>query len=310
MTDFSTAAKDYVRLRRALGFQMVEVGDSLASFTKFAGQERATHLTMDLALRWAKASRSVHPCRWARRLSIIRKFAEYLVTIDPKTQVPPRALLPARYRRRPPYQYSDDEIRQLLEEAKGMRSPTGLRAWTYWTLLGLLTATGMRLGETLALNQSDVDLREGVLFVRHTKCRRERLVPVHESTRAALLRYARERDLVHPRPRTDAFLVAESGLRLRHGSVQENFVRLSRSIGIRTRCGRFGRGPRLHDLRHRFAVAAMTEWYRSAIDVDQRLPILSTYLGHTMPSSTYWYLEAAPGLLQYAVARADRGTRR
>jgi integrase/recombinase XerD len=187
-----------------------------------------------------------------------------------------------------------------------MRSPTGLRAWTYSTLLGLLTVTGMRLGETLALDRNDVDLREGILAVRRTKCRKERLVPVHQTTRLALLQYARMRDQVHPCPKTDAFFVAETGVRLHHCSVRENFVRLSRTIGIRTRAGRFGHGPRLHDLRHRLAVTTLMRWYRSGVDVERRLPLLSTYLGHTKVTDTYWYLQAVPELLRLALARLER----
>jgi integrase len=175
------------------------------------------------------------------------------------------------------------------------------------TLLGLLAVTGMRLSEALALDRRDVDLREGVLAVRQTKCRKQRLVPVHKTTRVALLRYARVRDRVHPRPKTEAFLVSELGVRLNQYSVREIFVRLSRAIGIRTRLGRFGHGPRLHDLRHRLAVNTLVRWYRSGIDVERRLPILSTYLGHTKVTDTYWYLQAIPELLRLALTRVKRG---
>jgi integrase/recombinase XerD len=310
MKDMSEAVNDYVALRRALGFKMIEVSHSLANFVKFAHREHSPRITVDLAVRWAKMSRNVHPARWATRLRIVRQFAEYLSAIDSRTEIPPRDLLRGRYHRKPPYLYDDEEIRQLLAEAWRMRSPTGLRAWTYSTLLGLLTVTGMRLGETLALVRTDVDLREGVLTVRHTKCRKERLVPLHETTRVALLRYARVRDRVHRSPKTDAFFVAESGLGLHHWSVRENFVRLSRSIGIRTRAGRFGHGPRLHDLRHRLAVTTLMRWYRSGIDVERRLPLLSTYLGHTKVTDTYWYLQAIPELLRLALARVEKGAGR
>ena len=215
------------------------------------------------------------PVTWATRLRIVRQFAEYLSTIDPKTEIPPQGLLPGRYQRKAPYLYDDDEIQNLLRAARSMHSPTGLRAWTYETLLAMLAVTGMRLGEALALDRRDVDLREGVLAIRQTKCRKERLVPVHETTRQALLRYARVRDRVHPHPKSEAFLVSEMGLRLNQYSVREIFVRLSRAIGIRTHLGRFGHGPRLHDLRHRLAVRTLVRWYRAGVDVERRLPILS-----------------------------------
>jgi integrase/recombinase XerD len=306
MTNLAKAAADYVALRRALGFKMVEVSHRLADFVSFARQERASYLTVDLAVRWAKLPAKVQPATWATRLRIVRQFAEYLSTIDPRTEIPPQGLLPGRYQRKAPYLYKDDEIQRLLQAARRMRSPTGLRAWTYVTLLGLLAVTGMRHSEVLALDRRDVDLREGVLAIRQTKCRKQRLVPVHETTRVALLRYARVRDRVHPRPKTEAFLVSEMGLRLTQCSVREIFVRLSRAIGIRTLQGRFGHGPRLHDLRHRLAVKTLVCWYRSGVDVERRLPVLSTYMGHTKITDTYWYLEAIPELLRLALTRVER----
>jgi len=306
MTNLAKAAADYIALRRALGFKMVEVSHRLADFVKFARRARAPRVTVDLAVRWAKLPATVQPVTWATRLRIVRQFAEYLSTIDPKTEIPPKGLLPGRYQRKVPYLYVDDEIQRLLRAARSMSSPTGLRAWTYETLLGLLAVTGMRLGEVLALDRRDVDLREGVLAVRQTKCRKQRLVPVHETTREALLRYARVRDRVHPHPKSEAFLVSEAGLRLNQYSVREIFVRLSRAIGIRTHLGRFGHGPRLHDLRHRLAVKTLVRWYRAGVDVECRLPILSTYLGHTKVTDTYWYLEAIPELLRLALARVER----
>jgi len=306
MRTLAKAVHDYVTLRRALGFKMVEVSHRLDDFVRFARRERASRVTVDLAVRWAKLPATAQPATWATRLRIVRQFAEYLRTLEPTTEIPPRGLLPGKYQRKPPYLYADAEIQRLLQAAWNMPSPTGLRAWTYSTLLGLLTVTGMRISEVLALDRRDVDLREGVLAVRRTKCRKARVVPVHETTRVALLRYARVRDRVHPRRRTEAFLVSEDGLRLNHCSVREIFVRLSRAIGIRTRIGRFGHGPRLHDLRHRLAVNTLVRWYRSGVDVERRLPVLSTYLGHTKVTDTYWYLEAIPELLRLALTRVER----
>jgi len=149
MTNLAKAAADYIALRRALGFKMVEVSHRLTEFVKFARRARASRVTVDLAVRWAKLPATVQPVTWATRLRIVRQFAEYLSTIDPKTEIPPQGLLPGRYQRKAPYLYDDDEIQNLLRAARSMHSPTGLRAWTYETLLAMLAVTGMRLGEAL-----------------------------------------------------------------------------------------------------------------------------------------------------------------
>jgi integrase/recombinase XerD len=143
MRTLAKAVHDYVALRRALGFKMVEVSHRLDDFVRFARRERASRVTVDLAVRWAKLPTTVQPATWATRLGIVRHFAEYLHTIDPSTEIPPRGLLPGKYQRKPPYRYGDAEIQRLLQAARTMRSPTGLRAWTYATLLGLLTVTGV-----------------------------------------------------------------------------------------------------------------------------------------------------------------------
>lgn len=168
MTKLAKAAAEYVDLRRALGFKMIEVSRRLAGFVEFAQREHALYVTVDLAVRWAKLPAKVQPATWATRLGIVRQFTEYLNTIDPRTEIPPRGLLPGRYQRKAPYMYDDDEIQRLLQAARRMRFPTGLRAWTYETMLGLVAVTGMRISEVLALDRRDVDLREGVLAIRQT----------------------------------------------------------------------------------------------------------------------------------------------
>lgn len=194
----------------------------------------------------------------------------------------------------------------MIRAAEALPSPTGLRGWTCRTLFGLLAVTGMRHAEALALDRGDVDLDAGVLTIRRTKCRKTRLLPVHETTRDQLREYARLRDQIHRVPKTDAFLISERGLRLVQASVQHTFVVVSRQIGLRTPARSHGHGPRLHDLRHRLAVTTLVRWYRADADVDARLPILSTYLGHTKVSDTYWYLSAVPELVCLAMDRLER----
>jgi integrase len=177
-----------------------------------------------------------------------------------------------------------------------------MRALTYSTLIGLLAATGLRPGEALRLDRSDVDLVSGILSIRESKFGKSRFVPVEESTRAALERYAQGRDRLCQQRLSEAFLVSERGIRLKAGTVRSMFVRMSRAVGLRpaTEDGRDGYGPRLQDFRHSFATGRLVEWYRDGLDVSRELPRLSAYLGHVNVGLTYWYIEAVPELLELA----------
>jgi integrase len=233
---------------------------------------------------------------------MVRRFAAWLSAFDPRTEVPPRGLIEARHRRNKPHIFTDQEIEQLMAEAAQLASPRGLRALTHVTLIGLLAATGLRPGEALALDVPEVDLENGVLAIRQTKFGKSRFVPVADSTRAALAHYARRRDELCPRPRTDAFFLSERGIRLGHGTARRTFARVCCAIGVRAPAGgrRLGRGPRLQDMRHTFATRRLVEWYRAGLDVEREMPKLATYLGHVNAVNTYWYIEAIPELLQLA----------
>jgi integrase len=191
--------------------------------------------------------------------------------------------------------------------AARLPSHSGLRAHTYTTLIGLLSATGLRPGEALALDISDVDLKSGVLAIRQTKFGKSRFVPVEESTRTALEHYAERRDVLCPLRQTEAFLVAECGLRLRGHAARQTFAKISRAVGLRAVAAsrRIGRGPRLVDFRHSFVTQRLIEWYRAGLDVERELPKLVTYLGHVDVGYTYWYIEAVPELLQLAAERLE-----
>jgi integrase/recombinase XerD len=234
---------------------------------------------------------------------MVRRFARWRSASDPRTEVLPEGLLPQRYRRKPPYIYSDDEVEQLVREAAQLPSPKGVRGLTYSTFFGLVAATGIRMSEGVALDRGDVDLGKGVLTIRGTKFGKTRLVPVHSSTRAALQRYAQRRDGILPGVVTPAFFVAERGTRITKWSSTYNFAKLSQRIGLRPPAHGHGHGPRLHDLHHRFAVRTLIDWYRSGKDVEQEIPKLATYLGHVHITDTYWYIEAVPELLQLATER-------
>ena len=299
MKDLAALLDEYLATRRALGASLADAETMLRSFVAFLARSSQHGLiTTALALRWATAPRDTQPAYLADRLGAVRAFARYASAADPRHEVPPRDLLPARPRRATPYLYSDKEIADLIAAARGLSAGTGLRPCTY---AALLAASGMRSSEPLRLDRSDVDLAQGVLTVRDGKFGKSRLVPVHESTGKALANYAAQRDRLCPHPRSPAFFLSERGTRIVQNTLQQTFVRLSRQVGLRGPSD--SRGPRLHDLRHRFAVDTLLRWHREGVDVDSRLPRLATYLGHVKVSGTYWYLTATPELLQLAARR-------
>jgi len=301
MSPLQRALDDYMRVRRALGFGLAREGRLLPQFVTFLERHGHASLSAPLALRWALTPLGVSP-QWARtRLAMVRGFARYLAAHDPRTQVPGLELLPPPpTARRMPYLYTDAEVCALVQAA---RTLPGLKGATYATLLGLLAATGMRVGEALALERDDVDAHDRVLRIRHGKFGKARELPLHPTTTAALRAYARERDRMLPHPRSPSFLLSRAGTRLHYTNVHATFLRLLH----RTRLALPPPPrPRLHDLRHTFAVTTLVRWYRAGVEVEVRLPALSTYLGHVAPSSTYWYLTATPELLQLAHRRAQR----
>jgi len=238
---------------------------------------------------------------------MVRRFAIWLSAFEPRTEIPPVGLLPHHYRRKLPHIYSDEEIEKLLRRTQELPSPKGLRARTYTTLFGLLVATGMRVNEALGLDRPDVDLERGILYIRRTKFGKSRYIPLHPSTVDALKKYAQARDRIFPAPVTPAFFVSERGRRITEWIARYTFAKLSQQLGLRAPAKGHGRGPRLHDMRHRFAARTLVHWYRAGLDVERELPKLATYLGHVHVNDTYWYLEAVPELLQLATDRLIEG---
>lgn len=302
MTTIRDALAQYITVRRALGTRLQEPAMTLGYFVDFLEREEAEFITTNLALRWACEPEHVQRATWARRLTMVRRFAAWLSAFDPRTEVPPKRLLNARHRRNKPHIYTEQEIERLMAEAARLPSPTGLRALTHVTLIGLLAVTGLRPGEALALDLSDVDLQNGILAIRQTKFGKSRFVPIEDSTCAALADYAERRNELCARLQTNSFLVSERGTRLYPGSVRRTFAKVSRAIGLRTLIEgrRIGRGPRLQDFRHTFATRRLIEWYQAGLDVKRELPKLTSYLGHVNVGHTYWYIEAVPELLQLA----------
>jgi integrase len=305
MKTLAHSLEDYLALRRALGFKMNDAQRLLSRFLAFLEQHASAHITSELALQWATPSPTTSPAEGARRLTLVRGFARFRAAIDPQTQIPAIGLLSARPQRAVPYLYTETEVVRLLEAAAQLPSPTGLRAQTAVTALGLLSVTGMRVGELLALDDTDVDLTRGEVTIRHGKFDKARILPLHTTTQEVLRTYVSARDRVFPIPLAPSFLVCEQGTRLSQWSLRNTFVKLSRQIGLRAATDHHG--PRLHDFRHRFAVEVLLRWYREEVDVERHLPELSTYLGHVKVADTFWYLSATPELLQLALDRLEQG---
>jgi integrase/recombinase XerD len=303
MSELQEALDEYLAVRRALGFKLSDTGRLLPRFVRFIEREGASFITTQLALRWATEPKNAQQAHWARRLSMVRLFAQYRSATDPRTEIPSQDVLPYNYHRKPPYIYTDKEIVQLMGAAEKLSSPTGLRPKTCSTLFGLLAVTGMRISEAVGLDDDDVDLKQCVLTVRGTKFGKSRLIPIHSSTQCALRRYTHQREKAFSKPKTSSFFVSDRGTRLVQNTVQQIFVQISHQIGLRGPSD--SHGPRLHDFRHTMAVRTLVDWFRAGVDVEQRLPKLATYLGHVHVTDTYWYLSATPELLQLAVKRLD-----
>ena len=233
MSTLSEALRQYVAVRRALGAKLWEPAKTLEQFVDFLKSQRAKFITSELALRWAMLPKNVQHATWARRLSMVRRFAMWLSATDPRTQVPLPRLISGRRRRNPPHIFTDHEVKQLMIEASRLSSAKGLRARTYATIIGLLASTGLRPGEVLTLARPDVDLQSGILFIRETKFGKSRFVPLHDSTCSALSDYARRRDKLGIRLQSEAFFVTEIGRPLTACTVRRTFARISRAIGLR-----------------------------------------------------------------------------
>lgn len=303
MSPLRQALADYLTMRRALGYKLDKTERLLGQFVSFAEDRGEAHVRTETALAWATCPSGAAAIWYSRRLAEVRLFARHLHGIDPKTEVPPADLLPARKRRATPYLYTPREIAALMQATATLRG-SHVQA-TYRTLIGLLATTGMRIGEAIGLDRDDFDAGSGMVTIRHGKFDKARALPLHPSTVAALDDYLRRDD----RPRqgdTPMLLISSVGKRLRYGTVQPIFQKLLHHCGLAPRSATCR--PRIHDLRHSFAVSTIVDDYRSG-DPGSRLAILSTYLGHADPGDTYWYLSAAPELMGLAGERLERHLR-
>jgi integrase len=303
MSPLSQTLADYLTMRRALGYKMDKAERLLGQFTAFAEERGETHIRTETALAWATLPAGAAAIWHSRRLAEVRLFARHLRTLDPMTEVPPDDLLPARGRRATPYLYTPQEVADLMRATTILRG-SHVQA-TYRTLIGLLAATGMRVGEAIGLDRDDFDAAHGMVTIRHGKFDKARALPLHPTAVAALDDYLRRDD----RPRhagMPTLLISSTGKRLCYGTVQPIFHKLLHHCGIAPRSATCR--PRIHDLRHSFAVSTIVDDYKTGAP-GSRLAILSMYFGHADPGDTYWYLSAAPELLGLAGERLERHLR-
>lgn len=303
MKQMERGIEDYLKLRRTLGFKLYSHDKTLRDFVQFMKQRNARHITTALVLRWATLPGSSQPGWWSERYRRARLFAQHWSSTDPRTEVPPPGVLRHEYRRPAPRIFTNQEVSRIIR-ATAQLPVDALDQRTYATVFGLLAATGLRIGEALALDCETVDLSEAVLQIRETKFLKSRIVPIHGTTCTALREYVRYRDPRSCTSRTNSFFVLAEGQRPTRKHVYCTLQKIARGIGMTGGPGK--RNLRLHEFRHTFVVRTLVRWYRAGVDVDARLPALSTYLGHGSVAATYWYISAVPELLALASGRLEK----
>lgn len=300
MSALRQALTRYLLMRRGFGYRYDNEARWLGEFVAFMDTAQAAVITRKLAMAWiAQGQRT----SWPQRLSAVRGFARHLSNIEPATETPPAGIFPSPRRPRP-YIYTEAEIERLLDATLHWGLADGINRWTYHCLFGLLAATGMRVGEAIGLDRAGVDLEGGILTLRDTKGGKDRLVALHPTTTRALAAYGARRDDCRACRKRPWFFVLRGGQRLRHQYPHRVFIGVLRRIGLRDP-EPHSPGPRLHDLRHSFAVNTLLRWYRAGEEVDRMLPTLTTYLGHSKVRDTYWYLSACPELMSQAASRLE-----
>ncbi len=299
-----TKVQAYVAERRACGFALSIDEQQLLGFARFIDRSGYRGpLTIQLASRWALASKGGRRLTAARRIELLRGFGRYCQTFDPAAEIPPLALFGPGHRRLTPHIFTERELCSLVSAAAGLSPVGGLRGATCATIFGLIASTGLRISEATGLRRIDVDLDQGLLHIRNTKFGKSRLVPLHATSARALRRYALRRDRDPASCKTEAYFVFDRGRPATTRNVEYAFEQLRQRLGWRCR-GQL-RYPRIHDIRHAFATRRLEHWYRAGIDIDRNILALSTYLGHAKVTDTYWYVTATPELMALAARRAE-----
>ena len=309
MIRLSKGIEQYISLRRAYGLRFDTAAATLRQFGEFCRRNRYRRVTIQVILEWVGSDPYSTGKSGSRRIQTVRGFATYWKAYDPKTEIPPPDFSREVGRRSKPHIFSPVEIRRILKACRSLRAERGqsnpIRRQTFYTIFGLIAVAGLRRAEAYRLKRSDVDLEKGTIHIEMTKFRKSRLIPIHPTTVAKLKAYARFRDRVVSKPRCDRFFVMNRGQAVDQDSIYYAFVHACKDAGIRPTAAGAGY-PRIHDLRHTFAVRTLSRWLGQGNDVHALMPALSTYMGHAQPSDTYWYLSGVPELLRFGLTRKNR----
>ena len=296
-TTILAAVEIYLEERRQLGFDLRIAGRQLMRFARYA--DALGHkgpLTLELQLGWAREHvNRTGPVTWARRIEVVRPFAAYYRQFEPASVVPDLKVFGHGHRRLTPHIYTDHEVCELLEETGRLTPQAGLRPATYQALFGLIAAAGLRISEALNLRDADVDLQAGSVTVRQTKFNKSRCLPLHPSAVQALAEYRVRRNQMAARLPDMTFFASPEGQALSLRGVENVFARLRERLGWKPR-GEHPK-PRIHDLRHTFAVRRVQQWHQTGLTMENAMFWLCTYLGHAKISDTYWYLTGVPELM-------------
>jgi integrase/recombinase XerD len=291
------AVRSYLALRRAAGFQLNDADVHLNSFASYSDARRRAYIDAHTAIEWARRGGSV--VQRARRLGHVIRFARHLHAEDPRHEIPAAVFGTEHFPRRPPYILTNEQIRELIEEASKSGYRT-LRRQTYSTMFALLSCTGLRVSEAIRLRYKDITA-DGLLICQ-TKFQKSRLVPLHESARAGLERYLQQRRPYAPFD--DHVFISLRRKPLLISDVESAFKTVAKKMGLPY--GRGQRRPTPHSLRHAFAVRALQSCPDGRDRITQHMLMLSTYLGHSKPALTYWYLEAVPDLMRSIAVRSEQ----
>lgn len=303
MPDLHAMVDEFLAHRRSLGYAMANYASQLHSFAGHASRAGDWPLSAALALEWATLPRNATSSYHSKRLSHVRQFARYCMRIEPRTEIPPMGILGGKTRRPQPHIYSDEEVARLTAATRSLHPADGIRAVSYRILLGLLASTGIRIGEALRCEISDIDLGSGILTVRESKGISARAVPLHSSAVEQLMEYCRRRPAYLADPFETRLLIGDDGTPLEYWAVQGVFDRLRRKVGL----GGTGKSqPRIHDLRHTYACRRLVAWQREGVDLNRAMSRLSAYMGHVQPTDTYWYVSIVPELLDNGSRRFER----